>query len=81
MRLRFGEPAAEAVEAELEAMGLSRAVVPSTYGHADDAKAFAAAIGLRVAGTVARAKMHTPVEVTNAALAEGLAGNADALIS
>lgn len=81
MRLRFGEPAAEAVAAELAALNLSRAVVLSTPGHADDAKAFATAIGPRVIGMVACAKMHTPVEVTEAALAEVLALNADSLIS
>ena len=81
IRLRFGEPAAEAVAAELEAMGLSRAVVLSTLGHADEARAFAAAIGPRVTGTIPLAKMHTPVEVTEVALAEVLALNADSLIS
>ena len=52
-----------------------------TPGHADAAKTFAANIGARVIGTIAGAKMHTPVEVTEAALAEVLGLNADALIS
>lgn len=81
MRLRFGGPAAAAVAAELEALGLSRAVVLGTPGHADAARAFAAQIGARVVGTVALAKMHTPVEVTEQALAQVLALGADALVS
>ena len=81
MRLRFGGPAAPAVAAELDALGLNRAVVLSTPGHADEARAFAADIGARVVGTVALARMHTPVEVTAAALAEVLAMRADALVS
>ncbi|MGV8987027.1 MAG: maleylacetate reductase [Cypionkella sp.] len=81
MRLRFGAPAAGAVAEELEALSLTRAVVLSTPGHADEARALATAIGARVVGTVARARMHTPVEVTEAALAEVLALKADSLIS
>lgn len=81
MRLRFGGPAAPAVAAELEALGLSRAVVLGTPGHAAEARAFAAEIGARVVGTVALARMHTPVEVTERALTEVLALRADALVS
>ncbi len=81
MRLHFGTPAAPAVAAELAALGLSRAVVLGTPGHAEAAQAFAAAIGARVAGTVTLARMQTPVEVTEAALSRVLALGADALVS
>ena len=81
IRLRFGGPAAPAVAAELEALGLSRAVVLGTPGHADEARAFASEIGARVAGTVALARMHTPVEVTEQVLTQVLALDADALVS
>ncbi len=81
LRLRFGEPAALAVAAELEALDLSRAVVLGTPGHADAARAFAAEVGARVVGTVALARMHTPVEVTEEALTQVLALDADALVS
>ena len=81
MHLRFGGPAAAAVAAELEALGIVRAVVLGTPGHAEEARAFGAEIGARVVGTVALARRHTPVEVTQAALAEVLALRADGLVS
>ena len=68
MRLRFGTDAAVAVAEELASMGLIRAVVLSTSGHEPAARAFAAAIGRSVAGVVALARMHTPVEVTAVAM-------------
>lgn len=80
LRLRFGAPAAPAVAEELAALGLSRAVVLASPGHAGAAEAFAREVGPRVVGVVARARMHTPVEVTEAALAEVRALGADGLI-
>lgn len=81
MRLRFGAPAAEAVASELAALSLNRAVVLGSPGHADEAEAFATAIGPRVVATLALARMHTPVDVTLTALAQVQALQADALIA
>lgn len=81
MRLSFGAPAAAAVAEALAALGLHRAVVLASPGHAQAARDFAAAIGPRVVGCVARARMHTPVEVTEVALTELRALAADSLVA
>lgn len=68
VRVRFGAGIRSETGAEIELLGASRAVIISTPGQAEKAEALAAAIGERVAGTVALAQMHTPVEVTGQAL-------------
>ncbi len=81
LRAQFGQPAAPAVAAALQSLSLSRAVLLATPGHAAQAQDMAARIGAGVVAVLPMAAMHTPVEVTLAALPLVLAAKADALIS
>ena len=63
-------PGAIARTAEvIDALGCARALVLSTPHQAADAEALAATLGDKAAGVFAEAAMHTPVEVTERALA------------
>ena len=81
MRVRFGTPAAIAVDEELAGLGITRAVVLSTASQAAAAQRFASVVGGRVAAVFAGAVMHTPVEVTARALDFVRQAGADGLIS
>lgn len=81
LRLRFGTPAAAAVAQELARLGVSRALLLSTASQAAHARAFAAAVGDRIADVYAGAMMHTPVEVTVKALEFAKEVRADGLVS
>ena len=79
MRLRFGGPAAVAVAEELAALGLLRAVVLSTASQEPAARAFAAEVG--AVEVFAGAVMHTPIEVTERAVAFVREAGADAVVA
>ena len=81
MRVRFGTPAAQAVKAELAALGLKRAVVLSTASQAMTARAFASSVGPSVVDVFAEAQMHSPVAVTARAVDFVHAVRADAVVS
>ncbi|MFO1209146.1 MAG: maleylacetate reductase [Amaricoccus sp.] len=78
-RVVFGEGTLAAVGAEVARLGRGRALVLSTPGHAGAAERLAADIG--AAGVFAGAVMHTPVEVTEAALAAWRAAGADCVVA
>ena len=81
VRVRFGEPALAILAEEVAALGCSRALVLATPHQAATAQAFADALGDRSVGVLATAAMHTPVTVTEAALAEVRRLRADCLVA
>jgi maleylacetate reductase len=75
-RVVFGEGSVSQLKGEIERLGCRRAMVLATPNHEASARALAATLGGAAAGVYAGAVMHTPVEVTEAALA--VAGELDA---
>ena len=80
-RVVFGDGTLGEVGPEIERLGRSRALVLSTAGHAAAAEGLAADLGARAAGVFAGAVMHTPVDVTEAALAAYAAAGADCVVA
>ena len=80
-RVVFGDGTLGEVGPEIERLGRSRALVLSTAGHAAAAERLAADLGARAAGVFAGAVMHTPVDVTEAALAAYAAAGADCVVA
>ncbi|MBN8997057.1 MAG: maleylacetate reductase [Rhizobiales bacterium] len=80
-RIIFGTGTLAATGEELSRLGCRRALVLSTPQQAAGAEALAGDLGERCAGTFAKAAMHTPVGVTEEALAVVRAKNADAVVS
>ena len=85
-RVVFGSGTIARLPEEVERLGLARVLVLATPDQEADATRIAALIGDRAAGVFAGARMHTPVEVTEAAMAvvaeqriDGLVAKADAL--
>jgi len=68
-RVVFGAGALTRVGEEARRLGIRRTLVLSTPGHRDAAERVAGLLGDAAAGVFARATMHTPVAVTEAALA------------
>ncbi len=68
-RVVFGSGTLAAVGEEVTRLGRARALVLSTPQQEASATALARELGTRAAGTFAHATMHTPVEVTEQALA------------
>ena len=68
VRVRFGPGVRHSVGEEIEGLGASRALVLSTPHQAESAKAFAEDLGELAAGVFTGAAMHTPVDVTDAAM-------------
>lgn len=82
VRVIFGAGTVARVAAELERIGARRALVLSTPGRAEaQAQAIAASLGDRAAGVFAGAVMHTPVAVTERALAVVEERGVDALVA
>ena len=81
VRIRFGIGARHDLSADLSALGIARALVLTTPEQAAEGAALAAALGPRAAGLCARAAMHTPVAVTDAAMADLAASGADGLLA
>ncbi|HEX2541706.1 MAG TPA: maleylacetate reductase [Caldimonas sp.] len=80
-RVVFGAGTLQRLGAELDRLGLSRALLLSTPGQAALAARAAAAIGARVAGVFAQAAMHVPVEVARAACDEARRVGADCTVA
>jgi alcohol dehydrogenase class IV len=80
-RIVFGPGALGQVADEVSRLGGSRALVLSTPGRRDLAGRVVEVLGDSVAGTFDGATMHTPVEVTERAVKESTALDADALVS
>jgi maleylacetate reductase len=80
-RVVFGHGTLAQVPEEVESLGHARALVLSTPQQEAQARALATALGPRAAGVFAGAVMHTPVEVTEQALAAFRAAGADCVVS
>lgn len=66
-RVVFGSGAVSQLPHEVELLGLNRALILSTPGHADLAQRLAATLGERTAGIYAKAVMHVPVQTAREA--------------
>lgn len=80
-RVVFGPGSIAQTGDEIARLGRSRALVLSTPNQAADAEALAARLGVLTAGLFAEAAMHTPVEVTEKAIAAYRAAGADCVVS
>lgn len=80
-RVRFGAGSLETVAEEIERLGCKRAFLLSTAFQAPDISALAERIGPLAGGVFTEAKMHTPVDVTERALAEFDACGTDCIVS
>ncbi|SIO34929.1 maleylacetate reductase [Bradyrhizobium erythrophlei] len=69
MRVIFGAGTLSQLPGELARLGISRALVLATPNRAPQASHIAAMLGDRAAGVFAEAAMHTPVDVTDRAMA------------
>jgi len=69
MRVIFGAGTLNQLPTELSRLGISRALVLATPNQATQASSVAAMLGDLAAGIFAQAEMHTPVEVTERAMA------------
>jgi alcohol dehydrogenase class IV len=80
-RVIFGQGTRARVAAELDRLGITRAIVLSTPAQAALAAEFARDIGERAAIVYPGAAMHTPVEVTNAAMDAVRSVNCNGILS
>jgi maleylacetate reductase len=80
-RVVFGPGMLASLPQEVERLGLSRALILTTPRQEADARALAGRVGARAVGVFAGARMHTPVEVTDAALAVVSDLQADGLVA
>ncbi|ROU03043.1 maleylacetate reductase [Histidinibacterium lentulum] len=81
VRVRFAPGVRREVAAELDRLGLTRALVLSTPPQSDSAMAIAEDLGSRAAGVFSRAAMHTPVAVTEEAMAHVAEIGADCVVA
>ena len=68
-RVVFGTGTLHQVAAEAGRLNIHRALVVSTSGGADQAEAVARLLGVRCAAVFPKARMHTPIETTEEAMA------------
>jgi maleylacetate reductase len=80
-RVIFGSGTLSRLGDELERLGLRRVLVLATPAQQGEAERLAASLGERTAGVFAGAVMHTPVEVTERAMAEVAALGVDGVVS
>ena len=81
IRVVFGEGTLAEVGAEVARLGRRRALVLATAGHAARGGAARRHLGDAAAGVFAGAVMHTPVEVTERAVAAYRAAGADCVVA
>jgi maleylacetate reductase len=81
VRVVFARGGLARLEAEAARLNLERVLVLSTVHQTKQAEHAASALGARIAGTFAGAAMHTPVEVTNKAIALVRKIKADGLVA
>ena len=77
----FGEGTRSAVAEWIGKLGCTRALVLATPQQADQAEALAAELGALAVGVFAGAVMHTPVDVTEKAMAKVRETGADCVVS
>lgn len=80
-RVVFGSGTLAGLGDELERLGCKAALVLATPGHADEADSLAESLAGRAAGIFAGATMHTPVEVTEQAMAAVADCKADGIVA
>ena len=80
-RVVFGSGTLARLPEEVDRLGLSRVLVLATPQQAVEAEALASRLGGRAAGTFAEAAMHTPVDVTDRAIAAMARKNIDGLVA
>jgi maleylacetate reductase len=80
-RVIFGAGTLDRLPAEVERLGLSRVLVVATAAQESDARLLAEKIGARCAGVFAGARMHTPVDVTDAAMSVVARDRVDGLVA
>ncbi len=80
-RVVFGSGTLAQVGEEIDRLGAKRALVLSTPQQKGDAEALAAQIGARAAGVFSGATMHTPFDVTDAALSAVKDSGADCTVA
>jgi maleylacetate reductase len=80
-RVVFGAGAVAQLPAEIDALGVKRALLLSTPGQAALAQRVAALLGERVAGVFAQAAMHVPIASAEAARVEAQRVGADGLVA
>lgn len=81
VRVRFGHGIRYDVGAEMDSLGLSRALILTTPQQADTGAEFAQALGSRAAGHFSGAAMHTPTPISEEATALALTLGADCLLA
>ncbi|MEM6381915.1 MAG: maleylacetate reductase [Pseudomonadota bacterium] len=81
VRVRFGAGVRAEIEAEIDRLGCSRALVLSTPPQADGALDMAAKLNGKAAGVYTKATMHTPVDVTADAIAHAKSVEADCVVA
>ena len=81
VRVRFGAGARTEIAEEIRALGSSRALILSTPQQAETAMEFAETIGGLAAGVFTRAAMHTPVAISEEAVAHASDVNADCIVA
>ncbi|MER8922246.1 maleylacetate reductase [Mesorhizobium sp. M0802] len=77
----FGNGASSEVGTWIEKLGCNRALVLSTPHRAADGEALAKSLGALAAGTFSGAAMHTPVEITQTAMAKATEVKADCVVA
>jgi maleylacetate reductase len=80
-RILFGAGSVARLAEELRAAGRGRALILATPAQRDAADTLAASLGGLAAGVFAEAAMHTPVEVTERAMAAFAAAGADCTVA
>lgn len=80
-RVLFGTGTLARLGAEIDRLGCVRALLLSTPQQEKEVRALAATLGERAAGVFAGAAMHTPVEVTEQAMAAAKACGADCTVA
>lgn len=81
VRVLFGPSIRHSVRAEVERMGRARALVLATPQQSDAALETAETLGSLAAGVFCKAAMHTPVDVTEEAIAHVKQTGADVLVA
>ena len=80
-RVVFGAGRRADVPAELDRLGITRALVITTADQSETCATFAAAIGDRLGAIYPGAVMHTPVQVTEAAMRQAEQMNCDGILA
>lgn len=81
VRVVFGAATRNTVATEARKLGVTKALVLATPQQSDDALEIAERLGTLAAGVFCKAEMHTPVHVTEAAMAHVAETHADCVVA